>query len=130
MHLVPSKQVLIDELQNRRDIIMMIEASPKRVPYAGCEWLEGYFILRHVYFAAKKPLREGWEVWKVWYACVQEMVSAKGLSARTRKVYRLFLAFPTPVRWCVALAMCVLSRLGLLGLAKKVLMKMSRPERG
>ena len=130
MHLVPSKQVLIDELEHRRDIIRLIEASPKRVPYAGGEWLEGYFIIFHIRFAAEKPLREGWEVWKVWYACVQEMVLAKGLSARTRKAYRLFLAIPTPVRWGVAWATCVLSRLRLLRLATRVLLRILRPKRG
>ena len=43
MKSVPSLQVLRDEMDHRLDIMEMIDASGKKVDYAGNGWLEGYF---------------------------------------------------------------------------------------
>lgn len=89
MNSVPSAQVLKDEMWHRRDIVLMIAASEKKVDYAGSGWLEGYFTNHVGALIMRKTSREREELWNVWIGCVDEMRLAKGLSARTRRIYSL-----------------------------------------
>lgn len=40
----PTKQVLLDEMDHRLDIIKLLNASKREIAYAGDYWLEGYFL--------------------------------------------------------------------------------------
>lgn len=87
VHVAPSAQVIVDEMDHRCDIVKMIEASPKKVVYAGSSWLEGYFT-KHVGWLIASKLREDRDrLWVKWDACISGMRDAKGLSSRTRCVY-------------------------------------------
>ena len=105
MNSTPRAEVLVDELEHRRDLVLMIEASKKQVDYAGSWWLERYFTDEFGALVAEKSAAERAMLWDVWLNCVREMKDAKGLSAHARHVYCICCRFPyRPVVWLVARA--------------------------
>lgn len=105
MNSVPRAEVLADELEHRRDLVLMIEASKKQVDYAGSWWLERYFTDEFGALVVEKSAAERAMLWNVWLNCVREMKDAKGLSAHARHVYCICCRFPyRPVFWLVARA--------------------------
>ena len=92
MNSIPTAQVLVDEMQHRRDLVLMIEASKKIVPYAGSGWLEGYFTDSVGSLIALKAPQERRILWREWYVCVRDMQGAVGLSRRTRLMFGVFCA--------------------------------------
>lgn len=94
MNSVPTVQVLKDEMWHRRDIVLMIEASEKKVVYAGGWWLERYFTKYFGELVVQKPVEDRGRLWDEWLKCVHEMKDAKGISPYARKVYRLASKFP------------------------------------
>ena len=93
-HVTPSARILKAEIQHRRDIVLMIEASKKSVAYSRNRWLTKYFLRSvgdHVLRLSKSDRRD---VLATWLGCVREMRHAKGLSRWTRFVYAFYLAFP------------------------------------
>lgn len=103
MNSVPSTQVIIDEMQHRRDLVLMIEAGRRNVDYAGSWWLEGYFIDQVGALIAQKSAGERARLWREWLKCVREMKDAKGLSRRAGRIYRICCALPCrPVWWLLA----------------------------
>lgn len=87
MNAQPSMQVLLDEMDHRLDIIQMIEAGPKRVVYAGNNWLERYFtetlpaiMARTEDSVDRKRLADAWRNRLV------QLRSARGLSSFGRFV--------------------------------------------
>lgn len=51
VHSRPTVQVLKDELSHRADVIGMIDASGKQMPYKGTRWLEGYCLKEYLQLA-------------------------------------------------------------------------------
>ena len=103
---IPSAQVIVDEMDHRRDIVKMIETSSKNVVYAGSGWLEGYFTDIVGRLIADKPSEDQSRLWTAWFKCVQEMRHCRGLSFKTKAVYQVCCALPCrPVWWflCIAL---------------------------
>ena len=84
---IPSAQVIVDEMDHRRDIVKMIETSSKNVVYAGSGWLEGYFTYIVGRLIADKPSEDQCWLWAEWFVCINEMQKAKGLSRRTKCIY-------------------------------------------
>lgn len=99
MNSVPTAPVLIDEMQHRRDLVVMIESGKKYVPYAGSWWLEGYFTDLVGQLIATKTSQERKMLWREWYYCVRDMHLAAGLSRRTRLIYRIACCVPSPIVW-------------------------------
>ena len=87
MRSVPSTQVILDEMDHRRDIVKMIETSSKNVVYAGSGWLEEYFTDIVGLLIADKPSEDQSRLWAEWFVCIDEMRKAKGLSCRTKCIY-------------------------------------------
>ena len=99
MHRPPSLQIIRDEMDHRRDIVNMIEASPKHVAYAGNWWLEGYFTADVGALAAGRPAAEKRAIREHWQMCAREMRKAKGFSRRARWVFAVCTRFPSPFVW-------------------------------
>lgn len=99
MHRPPSLQIIRDEMDHRRDIVNMIEASPKHVAYAGNWWLEGYFTADVGALAAGRPAAERRAIREHWQMCAREMRKAKGFSRRARWVFAVCTRFPSPFVW-------------------------------
>lgn len=101
MNSVPSTQVLKDEMWHRRDIVLMIEASEKRVEYAGSGWLEGCFTKYAVELIMQKDPQDRTGLWEAWIGCIDEMRQAKGLSRSARRIYNLCSRFRYRWFWWV-----------------------------
>lgn len=99
VHVTPSAQVLVDEMDHRCDIVKMIEGASKQVVHVGSHWLEGYFTHSVGGLIATKTSAEQTWLWREWYRCVREMKNAKGLSRRTRLIYALCSLLPFRSVW-------------------------------
>lgn len=99
MNSVPSVQMLKDEMCHRRDLVLMIEASGKKVEYASGYWLEWYFTKEVGQSIMRKAPRERAELWGTWIGCVDEMRQAKGISRSTRMIYNLCSRFRSRLFW-------------------------------
>lgn len=80
---VPSLQVLCDEMDHRLDIMEMIDASGKKVEYAGNYWLEGYFIHAVPLLTLDRP-EDAREIKVEWRNRLPRLVKCKGLSRKGR----------------------------------------------
>ena len=83
MNTVPSRQVLCDEMDHRLDIMGMIDASHKKVVYAGNGWLERYFtkVYPLISFERSCDVRA---VRQEWYDRLPRLLELNGLSLRGR----------------------------------------------
>lgn len=95
----PSTQVIIDEMQHRRDLVLMIEASKKHVEYAGSWWLEQYFTDQVGALITQKSASERVRLWGEWLKCVRAMNDLKGLSRPAKRIYRICCALPCRFVW-------------------------------
>ncbi len=91
MNAVPFAQVLRDEMDHRLDIMEMIDASPKKVAYAGDRWLEGYFTSRFHHIVNSRGVDRR-EVVLDWRKRMQRLRRVKGLSH-----YGRFVAWTCPL---------------------------------
>ena len=82
---IPSVQVLCDEMDHRLDIMEMIDASGKKVEYAGNGWLEGYFT-RQLYWIVESRTADKVEVEAVWRNRLHRLRHVNGLSKYGRFV--------------------------------------------
>lgn len=128
MNSIPTVQVLKDEMWHRRDLVLMIEASKKSVDYSGSWWLERYFTDEFARLASVKPANDRKLLWREWYKCVKDMKDAKGLSARTRRIYQLSCLLPSrPVWWLLVRFLPWYRRRGLLPrIARRVRMCLNK----
>ena len=105
VHVTPSAQVIVDEMDHRCDLVKMIETSSKEVVYSGSYWLEVYFTKNVGALIAAKSASERKWIWGEWYRCVREMRGARGLSCRTRLIYCVCCLIPfRPVWWLLCRA--------------------------
>ena len=79
MDSVPSAQVLRDEMDHRLDIMEIIDASGKRVDYAGNQWLEKYFT-RCMYGIIESRSADRDEVLSDWRSRLIRFRRLKGIS--------------------------------------------------
>ena len=80
---MPSLQVLRDEMDHRLDIMEMIDASGKRVDYAGNDWLEEYFTKKFPLLTLER--REDARAMKAeWRRRLPRLLKCKGLSRKGR----------------------------------------------
>lgn len=106
VHVTPSAQVIVDEMDHRCDLVKMIETSSKEVVYSGSYWLEVYFTKNVGALIATKAASERKWIWGEWYRCVREMRGARGLSCRTRLIYCCCCLIPfRPVWWLLCRAL-------------------------
>ena len=87
MNVVPSVQVLCDEMDHRLDIIEMIDVSKKKVIYRGNSWLEKYFT-EQFYHIVEVLRAERAQVVLDWRVRLRRLHSAKGLSLYGKFVAR------------------------------------------
>ena len=87
MNSVPSAQVLRDEMDHRLDIMGMIDASGKKVDYAGNQWLEKYFT-RSMYGIIESRTVDRGEVLSDWRNRLVRFRRGKGISTYGRFVAR------------------------------------------
>ena len=106
MQSIPSAQVIVDEMDHRRDIVLMIQESSKTVVYAGSPWLEKYFTSMVGRLIVDMPRKDHERLWTAWFKCVQEMRHCCGLSFKTKAVYQVCCALPCrPVWWFLCFAL-------------------------
>ena len=79
MNSIPSYQVLCDEMDHRLDIMEMIDASGKKVVYAGDVWLEKYFTT-HFYHIISSRDKDKYKVVDAWRSRLPRLHRMKGLS--------------------------------------------------
>lgn len=79
MNSIPSPQVLRDEMDHRLDIMEMIDASHKKVEYAGNHWLEKYFT-RRFYQIVRTREEDRQELLSDWRGRLKRLRKVKGLS--------------------------------------------------
>ena len=105
VHVAPSAQVIVDEIDHRCDLVKMIEGSSKTVVYSGSCWLEGYFTKNVGALIAAKTASERKWIWGEWYRSVRDMRGATGLSRRTGLIYCVCCLMPfRPVWWLLCRA--------------------------
>lgn len=99
MNSQPSKQVLLDEMDHRLDIIRLIDESPKQVEYTGNVWLEGYFTRGFPLIAGRREADRR-ELIPAWRERMRSLRSAKGFSRRGAFLVRLASRRTTfPLAW-------------------------------
>lgn len=84
MRSTPSVEALRDEMDHRLDIMEMIDASGKKVDYAGNYWLEGYFIHTLPLLMLDRP-DDAREIKAEWRKRLPRLLKCKGLSQKGRK---------------------------------------------
>ena len=80
----PSLQVLRDEMDHRLDIMEMIDASGKKVLYAGNDWLEGYFTHKLPMLALDRH-DDARAIRVEWRMRLPRLLKCKGLSQRGKR---------------------------------------------
>ncbi len=119
MNSKPSLQILCDEMDHRLDIMEMIDASGKKVDYAGSDWLEKYFTKGLPLLTLGRPV-DADAIRKEWRRRLPRLLKCRGLSGKGRGLMGLcsnrlsrplgdfivfalpYLYYKTPIRGLVA----------------------------
>lgn len=101
VHVAPSCQVILDEMDHRIDILRMIERGCKNVNVSGSSWLEVYFVSRvgALIMRQDKKLRK--LLWYALYNNMRVMKDFKCISLNARFVYRVCCSLPFRSVWWV-----------------------------
>ena len=84
MNSTSSLRILCDEMDHQLDIMEMIDASGKKVDYAGDCWLEGFFTQVLPSWALDRP-DDSRAIRAEWHRRLPRLLSRKGLSRRGRR---------------------------------------------
>lgn len=97
MTLIPSADVLLDELDHRLELIEMIDVSGKHCDYSNMAWAAEYFIMK---FPALICLREDRaRLKKEWKTRLRSLLNARQILPKDRKRLHEYITFPWSWLW-------------------------------